>query len=132
MVFFQACVCSGGEFNQDVHLTITKKQTKEVKAHPEIYKFVPRTSTFDFLDLQENLFYPISFRVVRFVLPSGSYETVITNLSAVDFPPDEIKSIYKTSFRALKYTVDLTHFHAKKQFITQEIFAEMILHNSLK
>lgn len=127
---------ASGEFDSDIHLTLTKKQTKEVKAHPEIYRFVPSRSTFDFLDLQENLFYPISFRVVRFVLPNGTYETVITNLSAADFPPDEIKSIYnrrwgiETSFRALKYTVGLTNFHAKKQeFITQEIFARMIMYN---
>jgi hypothetical protein len=127
---------SSGEFDIDVHLTLTKKQTKEVKAHPEIYKFVPSTSTFDFLDLHENLFYPISFRVVRFVLPNGAYETVITDLSAADFPPDEIKSIYnmrwgiETSFRALKYTVGLTNFHAKRQeSITQEIFARMIMYN---
>jgi hypothetical protein len=60
---------TSGEFDMDVHLTLTKKQTNEVKAHPEIYKFMPFKSTFDFLDLQENLFYPISFRVVRFVLP---------------------------------------------------------------
>lgn len=127
---------SGGEFDLDVHLTLTKKQTKEVKAHPELYKFVPSTSTFDFLDVQENLFYPISFRVVRFVLPGGTYETVITNLSAVDFPLDEIKSIYhmrwdiETSFRALKYTVGLTNFHAKRrEFIIQEVFARMIMYN---
>lgn len=127
---------SSGEFDRDIHLTLTKKQTKEVKAHPEIYKFVPSTSTFDFLDRQENLYYPISFRVVRFVLFNGAYETVITNLSAADFPPDELKSIYhlrwgiETSFRALKYTVGLTNFHAKKQaFIIQEIFARMIMYN---
>jgi hypothetical protein len=124
------------EFDSDVHLTLTKKQTKEVKAHPEIYKFVPSTSTFDFLDLKENLFYPISFRVVRFALPSGAYETVITDLSSADFPPAEIKSLYnmrwgiETSFRALKYTVGLTNFHAKKQeSIIQEIFARMIMYN---
>ncbi|MBD2870840.1 IS4 family transposase [Paenibacillus arenilitoris] len=127
---------AGGEFDIDVRLTLTKKQTKEVKAHPEIYRFVPSTSTFDFLDLRENLFYPISFRVVRLVLPNGAYETVITNLSAVDFPPAEIRSIYnlrwgiETSFRALKYTVGLTNFHAKKQeSIIQEIFAKMIMYN---
>jgi hypothetical protein len=127
---------SGGAFDIQVHLTLTKKQTKAVKAHPEIYKFVPSTSTFDFLDLQENLFYPISFRVVRFVLPNGEYETVITNLSVAEFPPDELRSIYhmrwgiETSFRALKYTVGLTNFHAKKQeSIAQEIFARMILYN---
>lgn len=127
---------SDGAFDRDVHLTLTKKQTKEVKAHPELYRFVPSTSTFDFLDLQENLFYPIAFRVVRFVLPSGEYETVITNLAAAEFPPDEIQSIYnrrwsiETSFRALKYTVGLANFHAKKQeSITQEIFARIILYN---
>lgn len=124
-----------GEFDRDVHLTLTKKQTKAVKAHPEMYKFVPSTSTFDVLDLHENLFYPTSFRVVRFVLPSGAFETVITNLTATDFPPGEIMSMYnmrwgiETSFRALKYTVGLTNFHAKKrESITQEIFAGMILY----
>ncbi|WP_143810311.1 transposase [Paenibacillus sp. MY03] len=36
----------------------------------------------------------------------------------------------ETSFRALEYTVGLTSFHAKKQaFITQEIFARMIMYN---
>ncbi|WP_166246591.1 IS4 family transposase [Paenibacillus turpanensis] len=127
---------SGGEFDIDVRQTLTKKQTNEVKAHPEIYKFLPFKATFDFLDLRENLFYPISFRVVRFVLPNDAYETVITNLSAADFPPDEIRSIYnmrwgiETSFRALKYTVGLTNFHAKKQeSIIQEIFAKMIMYN---
>ncbi len=101
-----------------------------------MYKFVPSTSTFDFLDLHENLFYPISFRVVRFILPHGAYETVITNLSAADFPPVEIKSMYnrrwgiETSFRALKYTVGLTNFHAKRrESITQEIFERMIMYN---
>ncbi|MBY9079366.1 transposase, partial [Paenibacillus sp. CGMCC 1.18879] len=71
---------SSGAFDTNVHLTLTKKQTKAIKAQSEKYKFVPSTSTFDFLDLQENLFYPMSFRVVRFILPSGDYETVITNL----------------------------------------------------
>lgn len=127
---------AGGEFDRDIHRILTRKQTKEVKAHPETYRFVPHTSIFDFLDLHENLFYPISFRVVRFVLPNGTYETVITNLSAADFPPDEIKSIYnmrwgiETSFRALKYSVGLTNFHSKRQeSIIQEIFARMIMYN---
>jgi hypothetical protein len=127
---------SGGEFDRDIHLTLTKKQTTEVKMHPEIYKFIPSTSTFDFLDLQERLFYPMSFRVVRFVLPNGTYETVITNLSDADFPPDELRSMYnmrwgiETSFRALKYTVGLTNFHAKRrESVIQEIFARMIMYN---
>jgi Transposase DDE domain. len=127
---------ASGSFDKEIHLVLTKKQTNEVKAHPEIYSFIPSKSTFDFLDLKEQLFYPISFRVVRFVLPSGAYETVITNLSTDDFPPDELKSIYnmrwgiETSFRALKYTVGLTSFHAKKRdSVIQEVFARMIMYN---
>jgi hypothetical protein len=68
--------------------------------------------------------------------PASAYETVITNLSVTEFPPDEIKSIYnrrwgiETSFRALKYTVGLTNFHAKRrESITQEVFARMIMYN---
>ncbi|MFC6652614.1 transposase [Paenibacillus rhizoplanae] len=74
--------------------------------------------------------------MVRFLLQSGDYETVITNLSTAEFSPDELRDLYhlrwgiETSFRALKYTIGLTHFHAKKQeSITQEIFARMILYN---
>lgn len=126
---------ASGEFDRDIHLTLTRKQTKAFKAYPG-YKFLPSNSTFDFLDSHENMIYPLSFRVVRFVLPDGAYETVITNLSAADFPPDELRSLYRmrwdieTSFRALKYTVGLTSFHAKKQaFIAQEIYARMILYN---
>lgn len=124
-----------GEFDRDIHLILTRKQTKAFKAYPG-YKFLPSNSTFDFLDSHENMVYPLSFRVVRFVLHDGAYETVITNLTAADFPPDELRSLYRmrwgieTSFRALKYTVGLTSFHAKKQaFIAQEIYARMILYN---
>jgi len=125
-----------GEFDVPINLVLTKKQTNEVKARPDIYKFVPSTSTFDFLDLHENKFYPISFRVVRVLLDNGTYETIITNLGPIAFPACKIKYIYKlrwgieTSFRELKYTVGLTNFHAKKQeFIAQEIFARLIMYN---
>jgi hypothetical protein len=127
---------SDGEFDFVVQRTLTRKQTKEVKAHPQIYRFLPSRSTFDFLDLHTNKFYPISFRVVRFKLENGSYETVITNLAESGFPPDELKNIYRmrwgieTSFRELKYTIGLTNFHAKKQeFIVQEVFARIIMYN---
>ena len=61
--------------------------------------------------------YIISFRVVRFKLSDSSIETVLTNL---DFPPDELKHLYamrrgiETSFRELKYTIGLSHFHVKR------------------
>lgn len=124
------------EFDVDINLILTKKQTNEVKAHPEIYKFVPTTSTFDFLDLHQNKFYPILFRVVRFKISEDTYETIITNLERLEFPSETIKILYhmrwgiETSFRELKYTIGLTSFHAKKvEYITQEVFARLIIYN---
>jgi len=36
----------------------------------------------------------------------------------------------ETSFRELKYTIGLTNFHGKKvEFVTQEIFARLIMYN---
>lgn len=81
------------EFDVSVRRILTRKQTKEVKAHPDIYRFLPTISRFDFLDLHKNEFYPISFRVVRFKIADDFYETVITNLKQSDFPPEELKEL---------------------------------------
>lgn len=124
------------EFDVTVHRILTKKATNEVKAHPEIYRFLANSVNFDFLDLHINKFYSICFRIVRFKIADDSYETVITNLNQADFPPGELKALYKrrwgieTSFRELKYAVGLTCFHSKKQeYIAQEIYARMIMYN---
>ena len=124
------------EFDITVQRVLTRKQTKEIKAYPEIYRFLPSSATFDFLDLHTNKFYPMAFRVVRLKIADDFYETVITNLNQADFSPIELKKLYKkrwgieTSFRELKYAVGLTHFHAKKvEYIAQEIYARMIMYN---
>ena len=127
---------SGGEFDIGVRRVLTRKQTKEVKAHPDLYKFISPSSPFDFLDLHINNFYPISFRVVRFKITNDSYETVITNLDCSEWPPEKLKTLYhmrwgiETSFRELKYAVGLANLHSKKvQYIVQEIFARIIMYN---
>lgn len=124
------------EFDVNINIILTKKQTKETKSHPEIYKFVPKTSTFDYLDLHINKFYPITFRVVRFKITDDTYETIITNLDSDNFSPKKIKELYhlrwgiETSFRELKYAIGLISFHSKKvEHITQEIFARLVMYN---
>jgi len=124
-----------GEFDICFDRILTRKQTKEVKAHPEIYRYLPDTSAFDFMDTQ-NAYYPISFRVVRVEITDGTYETLITNLKQSDFPPKKLKMLYgmrwgiETSFRELKHTVGLVNFHSKKQeYIIQEIYARLIMYN---
>lgn len=80
------------EYDFDKHLTLTRKQTKEVKEHPQQYKFVPKNSPFDYLDLHENKFYSMDFRVVRFAITEATYECIITDLPRDQFPMYEIKN----------------------------------------
>ena len=126
---------SDDEFDVCINRILTRKQTKEVKSKPDIYRFMPSISPFDFFDA-ENPFYPISFRIARFKIADDSYETVITNLDTKAFSSSEIKELYQmrwgieTAFRELKYTVGLTNFHTKKQEnIVQEVFARLIMYN---
>ena len=123
-------------FDFQVHMTLTRKQTNAVKANPALYKFVPKASPFDYLDLKVNKFYPISLRIVRFQISETTYETVITNLDSDEFPAFKIKELYhmrwgiETSFREVKYSIGLTSFHSKKvEYIIQEIFARLTMYN---
>ena len=132
------------EFDVWFHFHFTKRQTAEAKQllnDKQRYKLLSTTTAFDYLPASSRKHDPLSlyylpFRVVRFKISNSSYETVITNLDKTDFPPDELKRLYsmrwgiETSFRELKYTVGLLHFHAKKvENITQEIFARLIMYN---
>ena len=131
-------------FDRQFDLSLTRKQTNETKQlfkDKEHFRFVPSTSVFDFLPQKNKkkeptLFYQLHFRLVRFEISQNCFETIITNLPADQFPPAEIKKLYamrwgiETSFRDLKYTIGLLHFHSKKvDYILQEIFARLIMYN---
>lgn len=109
-----------GEFDRQIKHILTSKQTKAIKAQPDVYKFLPTSSTFDYLDCEGNEFYPMSFRVVRVVLEEGSYQCFITNLDSAEASIEQILEYYhmrwgiETSFREIKNTLALTHLHAKK------------------
>lgn len=53
------------EFDSNVNIILTKRYPKKKKANNKIYKYVPSNSNFDYLDSRYNLYYPISFRVIR-------------------------------------------------------------------
>ena len=132
------------EFDMPVNLNLITRQTAEAKVlcrDKNSYRFIPSTTTFDFLSRDKAkhsplAFYSMPFRVVRFKISDDIYETVVTNLDVSLFPAGELKKLYnmrwgiETSFRELKYTVGLLHFHAKKvEHICQEIFARLIMYN---
>ena len=125
-----------GEFDETIHLTLTPKQTNEVKANPHRYKFLPQNVRFDYFKLKQTDYYELSFRVVRFKLTEDTYETLITNLNQEEFSKEALKELYEmrwgieTAFRELKYAIGLIHLHAKKRsFIEQELFAKLTMYN---
>ena len=133
-----------GEFDLFMDLSLTTKATKDIKKLCEnrnLYRYIPSSCTFDFLPMknrkhQPAVFYRLPFRIVRFKITDDIYETVVTNLDTHNFPANELKKLYnmrwgiETSFRKLKYTVGLLHFHAKKvEYIYQEVFARLIMYN---
>ena len=76
------------EYDVEVHLKLTRKQTKEVKPllkDRNHYRYIAVSSPFDYLPSKSRkrdaiLFYELRFRVVRFRIGDDTFETVLTNL----------------------------------------------------
>lgn len=128
-------------FDVHISLKLTRKHTKELFKDKNNYKFLSSKSAFDYLTVKNGKheptkFYELNFRIVRFPISENTYETILTNLDAVKYPPQKIKQLYasrwgiETSFRDLKYTIGLLDFHSKKVMcIQQEIYARLIMYN---
>ncbi|MCQ2211906.1 MAG: IS4 family transposase [Paludibacteraceae bacterium] len=132
------------EFDIPISLSLTRKQTNEMKQllkDKNHYRLLPSKTPFDYLPSKSRkhdplILYQLNFRIVRFHLKDDTYETIVTNLDSVAYPPEEIKRLYalrwgiETSFRNLKYTMGLLKFHSKKAVcIRQEIYAKLIMYN---
>lgn len=66
---------------------LSKRLTNRIRREPQKYRWIPSKVRFDYIKNASDALYPISFRVVRFAVKDGLYETVITNLPADRFPP---------------------------------------------
>lgn len=132
------------EFDEKISLKLTRRQNKETKelfTDKNHYRFLPSTTTFDYLPVKSKKhdpvqYYTLDFRIVRFKVTDELYETVLTNLDEVAYPPEKLKELYasrwgiETSFRDLKYTIGMLDFHSKKVMcIHQEIYAHLIMYN---
>lgn len=131
-------------YDMAVELKLTRKQTTEVKEllkDKNHYRFLPTSTPFDYLSPKSKKsdplrFYELRFRIVRFKVSENQFESVITNLDAECYPPEELKRLYssrwgiETSFRDLKLTMGMLNYHTKKVMcIQQEIYANMIMYN---
>ena len=127
------------ELDCTIRPTITTTQTKEDKKNGYVFLQVPKKSKvgsktrrgrWDFPSP-----YPMKLRVCRFLLDNGEFETVATSLPR-SFSLDDIRELYhlrwgiETSFRDLKYTLDLVNLHGKSDaFAEQEIYASLTAFN---
>lgn len=110
------------ELDTDVSFTITTTQTNEdkekghifIQTHKRedrVYSNRTRAGRWDFPSP-----YPMTFRIVRFQLETGEYETLATSLPR-SFTLAEIKELYharwgiETAFRELKYGLGLVNLH---------------------
>ena len=125
----------GEEFDEIVSVLMTRRQTKEVRSNPKLYRFLASHSTFDFLPIGSKDTYTLTFRVVCVRTDQDKFQYLITNLDS-SFTLEDLKYLYhkrwgiEISFRELKHTIGLMHFNSKKvEHIKQEIFAKMILYN---
>lgn len=129
------------ELDTDISFTITTTQTKEDKANNYILVQTRKNADRTYSAKTKNARweyaspYPMTLRVVRFLLDTGEYETLAMNLPR-SFTLPEIKELYharwgiETAFRELKYSIGLINLHGKSdEFAKQEIFASMVMSN---
>lgn len=132
------------EYDVPISLSLTRRNTnkgKQLIKENNSYRRINSRVVFDYLPLtiqknEEIQFFSLYFRIIRFRLKNGSYETVVTNLDPLEYPSEKIREMYamrwsvEVSFRSLKYTIGLLRFHSKKMAgIWQEVFARLIMYN---
>lgn len=110
------------EVDCNIGFTITTTQTQEDRDNKRIFIQVPKKSKagskthrgrWDFPSP-----YPMRFRICRFMLDNGEFETVATSLPP-SFTLNDIRELYhlrwgiETGFRDLKYSLGLVNLHGK-------------------
>ena len=130
-ILCQKCIFFGYPLIKiQVKVTLVRSHSKKLDPAQGYKRFVDKATSFDFIKYGSMDTYELSFRVVRFPLSDSSYECIVTNLPADEFPPERMKKPYfsrwgiESSFRKLKYTIGLSNFHAyKPEYVKQEIWA---------
>ena len=127
--------------DEDITVTTNPQYKTEpgyyfIQTKKNVMKNREYSDTSHFTDWDFKMFEKLHLRIVRFKITEDTYETIITSLPKNLFPTSEIKKIYalrwqiETAFRELKYTMGLTHLHARREdFVKQEIFARIIMYN---
>lgn len=125
-------------FDITVDVTLTRSHRKSIKIKDGFYRrYMDQAASFDYIKYGSEDTYDLTFRIVRFPISEDTYECLVTNLPEKNFSVEKLKEIYnsrwgiESSFRKLKYTIGLSHYHSyKPDFIKQEIWAKFIAYNA--
>ena len=125
------------EFDIQVRRFFTTKLNEKIRKQPQVYYYMnPSKNIPHFYDYRKgkSACY-VSFRILKIKTTDNTYEYLITNLP-FSFTLEDLKECYhlrwgiETSFRYLKHSAGLLHFHSKKpEFLKQEIYATLICYN---
>lgn len=108
------------------------------KEHSQLknYHFISVKRTYDSIPAGSMTLERFHVRLIKFPLPGGSYEYLLTNLLQETCSLLDLKELYRmrwgieTSYRYLKYASGMVYMHSVKQkFLFQEIFAKLTLYN---
>ncbi len=127
------------EMDCTIGFTITTTQTNEDKKNGYVHLQVPKKSKVGAKTRRGRWDFPspyqMRFRICRFLLDNGEFETVATSLPQ-SFTLADIKELYhlrwgiETGFRDLKYTLGLVNLHGRSDaFAEQEIYASLTAFN---
>lgn len=129
------------EIDTEIDFTITTENTKEArnkgwiwvqtrKNENRTYSEKTRAGRWDHPSP-----YPMKLRIIRILLDSGDYETLVTSLPS-SVTADEIRELYharwgvETAFMELKYIFGLNYTHGKSwEFSSQEVMAHILMSN---
>lgn len=133
------------ELDRNLEWTVTRRQTNEAKEKGWIFLQTgsikgktnspnTRITRFDFPPNQDTV--PMQCRVVRFMLDSGQYETLLTNLPREEFSISDLKTLYamrwkiEVNVRFWKYAVGALALHSRTdELILQELYAHLTMFN---
>lgn len=133
------------ELDCNLEWTVTSRKTKEAKEKGWIFLQTgskkgkinspnTRISRFDFPINQDVV--PMECRAVRFMLDSGQYETLLTNLPQDEFSIADLQELYhmrwkiETNIRFWKYAVGALALHSRMDnLILQELYAHLTMFN---
>ena len=127
---------SDGPFDLTRDAVITRHSTGPCIVNRIKYKYLSKSSQFDYIKDSKCDDYELSIRFVRFQLENGSYELLATSLSEEEFSSEELKKLYQmrwnieVGFREAKYILGMEDFHSKQEnSICQEIYSRIIMYN---